>query len=103
MYRIIKALEETPGRNDKEAIVEQAWHDGNFRFFDGAKLAYDALMTFGIKKVPQYDLDGSENLSDLFQNDGFDWNGFLEITDRLYKRDLTGNESQAVIKNAASK
>lgn len=103
MYNIVKALEEVPGRNDKEAIIEKAWNDGCFRFFEGAKLAYDNLITFGVKKVPQYDLDGSENYSDLYEGDGFSWDEFKEIAERLYNRTLTGNEAQLVIKNASLK
>ena len=102
MHEIIRALENTQSRNEKEDIVEKAWYDGNIQFFEGVALAYDKLITFGVKKVPLYELDGNESFSDLYTGDGFTWNNFRELLDNLYKRNLTGNEAQATIKNAAS-
>ena len=45
---IIKALQATNGRIEKEEILIKAWKSGNREFFYGLKLCYDPFTTFGV-------------------------------------------------------
>ena len=93
---VIAQLEATPGRLDKESIVRRAWDQGCVEFFQGAKLAYDALVTFGVKKAPIIE-DGDMP--------GFvpsmDWIKFNALLERLLKRQLTGNAARDALLAAA--
>jgi len=91
---IIKRLQETSSRNEKEEILNEAWHSGNRDFFMGAKLAYDPMITFGIAKI-----------AELVENDGqigiFSFTDFLELVGKLKRRELTGNAARDAINNSA--
>jgi DNA ligase-1 len=88
---VIQALESNSGRIEKERIIQAAWDAGITEFFHGAQLAYDALRTFGVKKVPLIeDEDNSEDSS-------FTWERFCSIATQLENRTLTGNEAKAVL------
>ena len=93
---VIAQLEATPGRLDKESIVRRAWDQGCVEFYQGAKLAYDALVTFGVKKAPIIE-DGDMP--------GFvpsmDWIKFNALLERLRKRQLTGNAARDALLAAA--
>ena len=39
-------------RLDKEAIIQAAHDEGLPEFFEGVRMALDALVTFGVKQVP---------------------------------------------------
>ena len=51
---VIHALETHPSRLNKEAIIEAEAEAGNDVFFAGMRLAYDSMITFGVKKVPKH-------------------------------------------------
>lgn len=88
---VIQALESNSGRIEKERIIQAAWDAGITEFFHGAQMAYDALRTFGVKKVPLIeDEDDSEDSS-------FTWERFCSIATQLENRTLTGNEAKAVL------
>jgi 4'-phosphopantetheinyl transferase EntD len=53
-YRVISDLENHPSRLNKEAIVHAQAQQGNTEFFAGARMAMDAMVTFGVKKVPTH-------------------------------------------------
>ena len=94
---VILALEATPGRLDKEAIVQQAWDLGITNFFEGAVMAYDALRTFGVKKVPLIeDVDTSPS------GPLFTWTNFKSLADKLENRILTGNAARTAMLDAAA-
>jgi DNA ligase-1 len=87
-YRVISDLENHPSRLNKEAIVLAQAEAGNSEFFEGCKLAYNAMVTFGLKQIPEKtDEDGP----------GLDWDGFVAIADRLRNRDLTGNDARDTV------
>lgn len=93
---VVAQLEATPGRLDKEAIVRRAWDQGCVEFFQGAKLAYDALVTFGVKKAPiieDADMQGFVP--------SMDWIKFNTLLERLRKRQLTGNAARDALLAAA--
>ena len=94
---VIAQLESNSGRLDKEAIVRRAWDQGCIEFFEGAKLAYDALITFGVKKVPLIE-DNDE--TDFVST--FNWEQFKDIANKLRDRTLSGNAARDVLRNAAN-
>ena len=53
-------------------------------FFKGMSLAYDKLLTFGIKQVPESESNG----------DGLGWEEFLQLADKLISRKLTGHAAR---------
>lgn len=100
-WQITADLEAHSGRLDKERIVREAWQAGCTEFFDGAKLSYDALITFGVKKAPLIDGDDDDNFEPTLT-----WDGFKLICQQLRSRELSGNAARDVllsISNIASK
>lgn len=71
---VIELIAATNSRNEKEAILQQAWDQGLVEFFTGARMALDSMVTFGVQKVPMIEED------DGTQGD-FGWKEFetLEI------------------------
>lgn len=88
---VIQALESNSGRIEKERIIQAAWDAGITEFFHGAQMAYDALRTFGIKKVPLIEDEGDS------EDSSFTWERFCSIVTQLENRTLTGNEAKAVL------
>ena len=87
-YSVISSLEDHSSRLNKEAIVLAQAEAGNTEFFAGLNLAYNAMVTFGLKQIPEKtDEDGS----------GIDWNTFNGVAERLRNRDLTGNDARDAV------
>ena len=93
---VILALEANPSRNKKEEIIADAWKNGIVDFFEGAQMAYDALRTFGIKKVPLIEGDDDPNFKS-----NLDWNRFKKVARDLETRKLTGNMARDTLRSAA--
>lgn len=92
-WEIIADLEADNSRLAKEAIVQQAVAEGNDQFFRGARAALDAMITFGVKKVPVIDADG-EGLND---------DAFWAVAQAMAERQLTGNAAQQAITAMAAR
>jgi len=85
IYDIIETLRKTPGLNDKRAILRE--HKDNELFQRVLSYAFDPRITFGIKKIPDYeyialDLTLDEAINEL---------------DKLVKRDYTGNAAISLL------
>ena len=93
---IIKQLQQTSSRLEKESILREAWNNGCHEFFRGAVMAYDPLLTFGIKQVPSILEDGDDETN-------FTWIDFYELASKLSSRELTGNAAINAIEEAAYK
>lgn len=92
---IVNRLTATSSRTEKEQIIFDAFMRGHREFFIAARLAYDPLITFGIKKVALIEeADDSDNT--------YEFSDFLTLADRLYHRDLTGHDARHAINAAAS-
>lgn len=87
MYNIITELESDNSRLAKEAILAREVAADNRELFDGCRLAYDPMVTFGIKQVPTSTTDGP----------GLSWNEFLSVAELFMSRDLTGNAAQMAV------
>jgi len=95
-YQIVSELEKTPGTKDKEQVLLKAFMSGNREFFLGARLAYDPLITFGVKAVPAI---ADEDLTD--EPGTFSFSDFIVLTNKLRKRELTGHAAKQAIDDAA--
>ena len=85
---VISTLADHNSRLDKEAIILAQAEAGNAVFFEGLNLAYNAMVTFGLKQIPEKtDEDGP----------GLDWASFNAVALRLRNRDLTGNDARDTV------
>jgi len=87
---IIAKLEADNSRLAKEAVLAEAMTEGLDEFFEGVRWCLDKLHTFGVKQVPESDVDGQ----------GLSWTNFSELADALYRRTLTGHAARDAIKLA---
>jgi len=87
-YRVIRSLEDHPSRLNKEAIVLAEAEAGNTEFFAGMRLAYDSMITFGVKKVPKHSGPDGQ---------GLPWVAFAKLADDLATRKLTGDAAKKAI------
>jgi DNA ligase-1 len=91
---LLRNLASTTSRTEKEQFILDAWMKGERDFFKGCQLAYDILISFGVKKVPE-----------LVEDDGapgtFTFQDFLKLADKLHKRQLTGNAAKEAMNEAA--
>lgn len=88
---VIKDLEADNSRIYKESVVAREMRAGNTEFFDGARLALDCLISFGVKKVP---IHGGPD------GQGLPWVAFLELANLLRTRQLTGHAARDAIELA---
>ena len=87
-YQVITDLENHPSRLNKEDIILAQAEAGNSEFFEGCRLALDAMITFGIKQVPEKtDADGA----------GLPWESFTLAITGFITRDVTGNTARDMI------
>jgi DNA ligase-1 len=91
---IIKDLSATTSRIDKEQILINAFMTGQREFFKGAQLAYDPLITFGVKKVALIEEADDEPGDYTFAD-------FLALANDLRTRKLTGHAARDAINAAA--
>jgi len=87
---VIARLEADNSRLAKEAILAEAMEEGLAEFFEGVRWCLDKLHTFGVKQVPESEVDGQ----------GLSWTNFSELADALYRRTLTGHAARDAIKLA---
>ncbi len=89
-YQVIADLENHPSRLNKEAIVLAQAELGNTEFFEGAKLALDSMITFGVKQVPERTgTDGP----------GYSWSAFKANLQKLISRESTGHDARDLIQD----
>lgn len=86
-WEVVAELESDNSRLFKEAVVKREADAGNDEFFRGFRAAYDAMVTFGVKKVAEKSGDGKGITADAF------W----KVADQLATRGLTGNDAQTAI------
>lgn len=94
---VIKQLEATTKRKEKEEILRKAYKAGCLEFFEGAKMAYDNLLVFNIKKVPEVQItDPDEDFTPTFN-----FSKFRGLAKKLRDRELTGNAAREAVDEAA--
>jgi len=86
---IIERLEADNSRLAKESILQAAMTEGLDEFFEGVRMALDPLYTFGVKQVPTKDT--------VISGQGCEWKIFVELAEKLHKRELTGHAARDAI------
>jgi DNA ligase-1 len=87
-FEIIQQLESDNSRLFKEGVIEATAKEGNTVFFDGCRMALDAMVTFGVKQVPTHGGPDGQ---------GLPWDAFVELAENLRTRALTGNDARSAI------
>jgi len=80
-WEVIAELEADNSRLAKEAVIRRESQDNNDELFRGFRAAYDAMITFGVKKVDEKQGNGK----------GITADGFWKVAEQLQNRTLTGN------------
>ena len=93
MYQIIQELEADNSRLAKEAIIEREALADNVELFEGLRMCYDPMVTFGVKKVPSYSGPDGQ---------GLPWVAFKELARALALRELTGHDARDAMELALS-
>ena len=83
-FKIIQELELTSSRLSKEQIILDEMRNNNEIFFKGMELAYNKLITFGVKKIPNSEENG----------EGLPWDNFFKLSQDLSSRKLTGHAAR---------
>ena len=87
-WEIIADLEADNSRLAKEAIILREAQAGNDEFFEGVRFALDALITFGLKQIPEKkDTDGP----------GLPWDAFTLALTGFTTRNITGNAARDMV------
>jgi DNA ligase-1 len=87
-HSVIWDIESHSSRLNKEQILQAQAEFGNDELFAGLNLAFNAMVTFGLKQIPEKtDEDGP----------GIDWDTFNGVAQRLRNRDLTGNNARDAV------
>jgi DNA ligase-1 len=92
-WDVVAQLEADSSRLVKESVVRREAEAGNDEFFRGCRAAFDAMITFGVKKVDPKTGDGP----------GLRPETFWRIAGELSARTLTGNAAQSNINNMRNK
>ncbi len=83
-FEIIKLLSSSNSRIFKEEVILKEMDNQNEIFFEGMTFAYNKLLTFGIKKVPEAISEGT----------GLNWQEFKSLANDLVDRKLTGHAAR---------
>ena len=87
-YRVISDLETHSSRLNKEQILEAQAEAGNDELFQGLNLAFNAMITFGLKQIPEKkDEDGP----------GLSWDMFTLVLTGFTTRNVTGNTARDAV------
>lgn len=81
--KLIKALEATSSRNEKEELIKQSFERGDREFFAAARVCLDPTVSYGIKKVTVVDSE--------YEPGTLSFTDFMKFAERLRKRELTGH------------
>ena len=87
-HSVIWDIESHPSRLNKEQILQAQAEFGNDELFAGLNLAFNAMVTFGLKQIKEKtDEDGP----------GLSWDNFNVVAMRLRDRTLTGNAARDAV------
>ena len=92
-WTVLAELAATDSKLEKQAIIEREAKAGNEDFFRGVRCAYDAMITFGVKKV---EAKPAKRASEPAPK-GLDPVKFFELCKKLSDRELTGDAAQVAI------
>lgn len=95
---LIEHLEATSSLNEKKGLIKEAFMAGNREFFTGARMAYNKLISFGVKKVPLIEEDQPLNEA---EQERFSFGEFAALANKLKRRELTGHAARDALLDAA--
>ncbi len=96
-WDILSRLEATDSKNDKQRIIAEQAAAKNTEFFEGLRLALDAMITFGVKQVePKAARRPNEP-----EPRGLSHEKFLALCNDLSARRLTGDAARIAIVHAS--
>jgi DNA ligase-1 len=90
---IIRIIRDHSSRLNKEGIILAEAEANNVELFEGLRLAFDPMITFGVKKVPSFSGPDGQ---------GLPWEAFKELANLLATRKLTGHDARDAIELALS-
>jgi DNA ligase-1 len=85
---VIWALESHSSRLNKEQIILAEAEADNKEFFEGMRLCYDSMITFGLKQIPEKEDEDGPGLS---------WDSFTLALTGFTTRNVTGNTARDMI------
>jgi len=88
MHQIIAEIASDNSKLHKEAVLEREARANNTELFQGLRLCYDSMITFGLKKVPTHGGPDGQ---------GLPWAAFSKLADQLAKRELTGHAARDAV------
>jgi len=94
---ILRNLEATTKRTEKEQILTDALNSGHYDFFRGARLAYDPFTHFHIKKTNAVAGTPDQWLQVTDEDVFTPFQLFRNLLDRLSLREITGNEARDAV------
>jgi len=95
-YTVLAELTATDSKTEKQAIIAREAAAKNDDFFKGIRLAYDNMITFGVKKVEEKPTPRASEAAPK----GLDPVKFFELCNKLAMRELTGDAAQVAINYA---
>lgn len=93
-WQVISLLEADNSRLAKEAIVLAEAEANNKEFFEGCRLALDAMVTFGLKQIKEKTNEDGPGLS---------WTDFNNTLTGFRDRNLTGNAARDAVDSLIAK
>lgn len=94
-WEVIAELEADNSRLIKEAIILKEAQANNVEFFNGTRLAFDAMITFGLKKIP-------EKTDEEVDGPGLSWDAFALVLTGFTTRQVTGNAARDMVEKMKS-
>lgn len=92
---LIKALEGTSSRLEKERLIRESFERGEREFFAAARVCLDPTVSYGVNKVPL--IEGDYETGTLSFTDA------VKLAERLRKRELTGHAARDAMREAAER
>jgi len=92
-WNILAEIAATDSKNAKEAIIAREAATGNAEFFDGLRLTFDNMITFGVKAVAAKPTKRPSEAEPR----GVTHAAFMDLCQKLATRKLTGDAAQVAI------
>ena len=92
---IISEIASNNSKLHKEAVLVREAQAENAILFNGLRMAYDPMATFGVKQVPER--------TNLGIGNDLTWDDFVQLADQLNTRELTGQAARDAINAAMEK
>lgn len=93
--KLIKALEGTSSKNEKERLIRESFERGEREFFAAARVCLDPTVSYGQKKVPL--------IEDEYETGSLSFDDAMKLTERLRRRELTGHAARDAMLAAAER